>query len=68
MSGDYVNVVLDLWGMNNNYGKRIIASLEAVQYAAKGEPFVASSVNVDSDFEDISSDVSVADVKDTFGL
>ena len=43
VSGDYVNVVLDLWGMNNNYGKRIIASLEAVQYAAKGEPFVASS-------------------------
>jgi len=39
-----------------------------VQYAAKGEPFVASSVNVESDFEDISSDVSVADVKDTFGL
>ena len=68
VSGDYVNVVLDLWGMNNNYGKRIIASLEAVQYAAKGEPFVASSVNVESDFEDISSDVSVADVKDTFGL
>ena len=68
VSGDYVNVILDLWGMNNAYGKRVIASLEAVQLAAKGEPFVASSVNVDSDFEDISSDVSVADVKDTFGL
>ena len=68
-SGDYVNVVLDLWGMNNNYGKRIIASLEAVQYAAKGESFSASSVNVESDFDDIGGDnVTVAEVKDTFGL
>jgi hypothetical protein len=61
-------VVLDLWGMNNNYGKRIIASLEAVQYAAKGVPFSASSVDVESDFDDIDGDVTVADVKDTFGL
>jgi len=67
-SGDYVNVVLDLWGMNNNYGKRIIASLEAVQYAAKGVPFSASSVDVESDFDDIDGDITVADVKDTFGL
>ena len=69
VSGDYVNVVLDLWGMNNQYGKRIIASLEAVQFAAKGEPFVASSVNVESDFEDISSDsITEVDVKDAFTM
>jgi hypothetical protein len=54
--------------MNNNYGKRIIASLEAVQYAAKGVPFSASSVDVESDFDDIDGDITVADVKDTFGL
>jgi len=29
---------------------------------------VASSVNIESDFDDIDGDVTVADVKDTFGL
>ncbi len=68
-SGDFVNCVIDLWGMNNQYGKRIIASLEGVQYAAKGESFSASSVNVESDFDVIGGDnVTVAEVKDTFGL
>lgn len=66
-AGCMVNVVIDLWGMNNQFGKRIIASLEAVQFAGEGDPFTVSSVNVDSDFEDISS-VSVDDVKDTFGI
>tara|TARA_R110002153_G_scaffold41114_2_gene117408 strand:- start:443 stop:997 length:555 start_codon:yes stop_codon:yes gene_type:complete len=68
-SGDYVNCVIDLWGMNNNYGKRIIASLEGVQYAAKGESFSASSVNVESDFDVISGDsATVAEVKEAFGI
>jgi hypothetical protein len=69
-AGCYVNAVLDVWAMSNQYGKRIIASLEAVQFAADGEPFTASSVNVESDFDDIGGDdsVSVSDVKDTFGL
>ena len=57
-SGCIVNAVLDIWPMDNAYGKRIIASLEAVQYAAEGEPFVASSVNVESDFEEIDAEDS----------
>ena len=52
-SGCIVNAVLDVWAMDNQYGQRIIASLEAVQFAAEGEPFVASSVNIEADFEDI---------------
>ena len=68
-SGDYVCVIIDLWGMNNSYGKRIIGSLEAVQYAAKGESFSASSVNVESDFEVISGDsATVAEVTEKFGI
>jgi len=69
-SGCVVNAVLDVWAMDNKYGKRIIASLEAVQFAADGEPFTASSVNVESDFDDIGGDdnISVVDVKDAFGL
>ena len=52
-SGCVVNAIIDLWPMDNQYGKRIVASLEAVQFAADGEPFVASTVNVESDFDDI---------------
>ena len=68
VSGNIVNVVLDVWPLTGQFGPRIVASLEAVQYVSEGTPFTKSNVNVDSDFEDISSDVSVADVKDTFGL
>ena len=67
-AGCVVNAVLDVWAMSNQYGKRIIASLEAVQFAAEGEPFTASSVNVDSDFDDIDGEVTVEDAKSTFGL
>ena len=67
-SGCVVNVLLDVWAMDNKYGKRIIASLEAVQFAADGEPFTASSVNVDSDFDDIDGEVTVEDAKSAFGL
>jgi len=68
VSGNVVNCVLDIWPPPGQFGPRIVASLEGVQYVSEGTPFTKSNVNVDSDFEDISSDVSVADVKDTFGL
>lgn len=57
-SGCIVNVVLDIWAMDNQFGQRIIASLEAVQFAAEGEPFVASVVNVEADFEEIEESAS----------
>lgn len=69
-AGCYVNAIVDLWGMSNQYGKRIIASLEAVQFAADGEAFTANSVNVDSDFDDIDGgdNITVEDAKDAFSL
>jgi hypothetical protein len=40
-----------------------------VQYAAKGESFSASSVNVESDFDVISGDsATVAEVTEKFGI
>ena len=39
--------------------KRIVASLEAVQFAADGEPFTANSVDVNSDFDDIGGDDNI---------
>ena len=57
-SGCIVNAVLDVWAMDGKYGQRICASLEAVQFAAEGEPFSASSVNVEADFEEIEESAS----------
>lgn len=54
--GCYVNAVLNLWVQNNQYGKRINASLEAVQYARPGEPFGAAPVDADDAFGSIPDD------------
>ena len=53
-SGCYVNAIIDLWGQNNSYGKRINATLLGVQFAADGEAFSSggSSASAD-DFDDI---------------
>ena len=55
-SGNYVNAALDVWAMDGKFGQRICASLEAVQYASKGEPFTASTVDIESDFDEIDAD------------
>ena len=52
-SGCFVNAVVDVWLMDNQYGQRIIASLEAVQFAKDGEAFTSSVVNLEEDFDDI---------------
>ena len=52
-SGCYVNAIVDCWALTGQYGPRIVASLEAVQMAKDGEAFVASTVNVETDFDDV---------------
>ena len=52
-SGAYVNAIIDLWPMQGQWGDRIVASLEAVQMAADGDQFSGSSVNIESDFDDL---------------
>jgi hypothetical protein len=53
-SGCYVNAIVDLWVQNNNYGKRVNATLLGVQFAADGDAFTSggSGVSVD-DFDDL---------------
>ena len=45
-SGCYVNAVVRLWAQDNNFGKRINASLEVVQFSKDGEAFGAPKVDV----------------------
>ncbi|RMG69533.1 MAG: DUF2815 family protein [Chloroflexi bacterium] len=59
--GCYVNAVVDLWTMDNKFGKRVCAELKAVQFARDGESFVAGGVDVDSVFNDLDS-IEEADI------
>jgi hypothetical protein len=37
--GCYVNAILDIWAQDNNFGKRVNASLSGIQFVADGESF-----------------------------
>jgi hypothetical protein len=51
-SGCYVNAIVRIWVQDNELGKRINASLEAVQFLRDGEPFGAGSIDVDDAFDE----------------
>ena len=57
-AGCYVNASVNLWVQDNDFGKRINASLSAVQYVKDGEAFGEKPVDVDSEFEDLSEEES----------
>lgn len=55
--GCYVHAVIELWAQDNQYGKRINASLGGVQFARDGESFGGGgSVTTADDFDDLSVD------------
>lgn len=45
-AGCYVNGIVTLWAQNNQYGKRINAQLDGVQFVRDGEPFGDGGVSV----------------------
>ena len=51
--GVYVVGVVTLWAQDNEWGKRINASLEAVQYARTGKSFGSPPLNIDDAFDDL---------------
>jgi len=55
-AGCYVNAIVRLWAQDNKFGKRINASLEVVQYYAKGDAFGAPPVDADSKLKDFGED------------
>ena len=56
--GCYVNAVLNLWAQDNQFGRRVNASLEVVQFVKDGEPFGRKPVDVNSVLPDLSDTVS----------
>jgi hypothetical protein len=50
-SGCYVNMVLDFWAQDNQFGKRVNASLLGVQFRADGPRLAGGAVASADDFE-----------------
>lgn len=50
--GCYVNASIDVWVMDNSYGKKVLASLNAIQFVKDGESFGTKSDGAD-DFDDL---------------
>jgi len=51
-SGCYVNAIVDVWPMDNQFGKRINATLSGVQFHKDGEAFGGSAPADASEFDD----------------
>lgn len=52
-AGCYVNASIQLWAMDNQYGKRINASLGGVQFIRDGQAFGAGRFADEDDFADL---------------
>lgn len=61
-AGCYVNAILDIWPMENKFGKRINATLLGVQFLKDGDAFAAGAVASDDDFEDLSAEDATDDL------
>ena len=61
-AGCYVNVSLELWAQDNNYGKRVNATLMGVQFFRDGDAFAGGGVASDDDFDDVSSGATADDL------
>ena len=55
-AGCYVNASIELWAQDNNYGKRVNATLMGVQFYKDGDSFSGGGVASEDDFDDLSAD------------
>jgi len=55
-AGCYVNVMVDFWAQDNNYGKRINASLAGVQFSDDGDAFGGGANASVDDFPELEQD------------
>ena len=61
-AGCYVNASIELWAQDNNYGKRVNASLRGVQFVKDGDAFAGGGSASDDEFDDIASGADASDL------
>ena len=52
-AGCYVHASIELWAQDNNYGKRINASLRGVQFFKDGDAFAGGGAASDDEFDSV---------------
>jgi Enterobacter phage Enc34, ssDNA-binding protein len=57
-SGCYVNALITVWAQDNQYGRRINAELNGVQFVGDGDAFGAGRVASKDDFSDLGVDAT----------
>jgi hypothetical protein len=55
-AGAFVNASIELWCQDNEYGKRINATLRGVQFYKDGEAFAGGGSASDDEFEDLGTE------------
>lgn len=61
-AGCYVNASIELWAQDNNYGKRINASLRGVQFLREGDAFAGGGSATEDDFDEITEGAMAEDL------
>lgn len=61
-AGCYVNASIELWAQDNNYGKRVNASLRGVQFVKDGDAFAGGGAASDEEFDDIGQGANADDL------
>lgn len=61
-AGCYVNASIELWAQDNNYGKRVNASLRGVQFHRDGDAFAGGGAASEDEFDDISEGAEAGDL------
>lgn len=61
-AGCYVNASIELWAQDNNYGKRVNASLRGVQFLRDGDAFAGGGAASEDEFDDISQGAAAEDL------
>ncbi|WP_369952293.1 DUF2815 family protein [Ralstonia syzygii] len=61
-AGCYVNASIELWCQDNNYGKRINASLRGVQFLRDGDAFAGGGSANEDEFDDIADGATADDL------
>jgi hypothetical protein len=54
-AGCLVDASIDIWAQDNQFGKRINATLRGVQFRSDGDAFVRSAPASENDFDDLSN-------------
>jgi hypothetical protein len=52
-AGCFVNASVELWAQDNNFGKRINASLRGVQFFKDGDAFSGGGAASDDEFDSV---------------